>query len=581
MESLESKTFTELYRRILSTIPALLFYALASHDCDNSTLSPPHVCAMAGLTRNAPRLLRSINGKPHACAEDHEEPTLKRRAIGSKSPEKEEEDINAEPISDEELPEPPPRKELKPILASKVTEDTELRRPPKRPARKSGIRAPTKGAYQNGQAHKKVGDDKENASIFSSGSAGDGPFQWGMEHVSQKNSKNGKGYGSKRKNIHAPPPRKFGKAALKSAAPAAAPTKQSQEKGIFPSSDDDDDISMLGEEKNEEEMDELIKEAGIWEPTEDPELPQVPSKKKRTRAGASKSGSIFPNDDEPDDAREAKKKKAGFFTQLSTWKTNQEPQSSQPESSASQEALDEVNNYIDRLPQIEEGSQCTLCGQSVEQEDYWDFWKAKDKTVKNKSAFCHTHKKKSAKEEYTQEGYPDIDWKALPRRIRRHKSTLTKLLGKDCSSKHRDRYEPLALTGKAAAVPSRRTDLPQSAQESLDSFALDERVAYPGYYGPHGRRVITEHVMETLKSELKKSKDRVVQASGIAAFVQAVMVPEVAILLIMEDCQVDEHVAEGIREKTYDMGLLLNEEIEDEIERGDDDSDEENEYQVA
>ncbi|KAE8830302.1 hypothetical protein HRS9139_06926 [Pyrenophora teres f. teres] len=505
---------------------------------------------MAGLTRRAPRLLKSINGKPHVRDEDHEEPLPKRRAIESRSPEKEE-DIHAEPISsDEELPKPPPRKELKPIPApeAKAKEDKELGTPPKRSAKKGAIRAPARGAYHTGQAHKKD-ENMENASIFSAGSAGDGPIRWGMEHV------------------------KFGKPAPKS----AAPTKLSQEKGIFPDSDDDDDISMLGEEKNEEEMDELRKEAGIWEPVEDPELLPVPSKKKRTRAGASKSESIFSNDDELEDGE----KPAGFFTQLSTWKTNLEPDSSQPESSVPQGNLDEVHNYIDRLPQIEEGSQCNLCNQPVEQEDYWDFWKGKDKTVKNKSAFCHAHKKKSAQEEYTQQGYPDIDWKALPRRIRRHKATLTKLLGKASSSIHRDRYEPLALTGKAAAVPSRRTDLPQSAQDTLDSFALDERAAYPGYYGPHGRRVITEHVMETLKSELKRSKDRVVQASGIAAFVQAVMVPEVAILLIMEDCKVDKQAAEGIREKTYDMGLLLNEEIEDEIERVEEDSEEENEYQVS
>ena len=443
---------------------------------------------MAGLTRNAPRLLKSVNGKPHARDEDHEEPAPKRRAVGSKLPENEE-DINAEPISsDDELPKPPPRKESKPTPAPKVT-DTELRRPPpKRSAKKSAIRAPTRGAYQNGRAHKKIDGTEENTSIFSAGSAADGPIQWGMEHVSQKNSKNEKGYGSKMRNIHAPPPpKKFGKAASKS----AAPTELSQDKGIFPDSDDDN-VSMWSEEKNEEEMDQLKKEAGIWEPVEDPELPPVPSKKKRTRAGTSRPGSIFSNDDELDDSRKAKKKKAGFFTQLSTWKTNQEPQSSQPESSAQQEDLDEVSNYIDRLPQIEEGSQCTLCGQPVEQEDYWDFWKGKDKTVKNKSAFCHAHKKKSAQEEYIQEGYPEINWKALPRRIRRHKATLTKLLGKDSSSIHRDRYEPLALTGKAAAVPSRRTDLPQSAQNSLDSFALDERAAYPGYSGPHGRRAIRD-----------------------------------------------------------------------------------------
>ncbi|RMZ66881.1 RTC4-like domain-containing protein [Pyrenophora seminiperda CCB06] len=533
---------------------------------------------MAGLTRNAPRLLRSISGKPHARDEDHEEPAPKRRAVVTKSPEEEEEDINAEPMSsDEEVPKSPPRKESKPIPTPKATADTALRKPPKRSSKRGPIRAPARGAYQNGQARKQVDDNKENASIFSAGSTGDNLFGFSIENVPQKNSKNSRGYGSRSKNLHAPPPlRKFGKAASKS----AAPPERSQDKSIFPTSDDDDNVSMWSQPMNEEEMDQLKKEAGLYEPVEDPELAPVPSKKKRTKAKASKSESMFPSDDHLDDSLQAREKKAGFFTQLSTWKTNQEPESSQPESTTPRENLDEVSNYIHELPQIEEGSHCTLCGQAVEQEDYWDFWKGRDKTVKNKSAFCHAHKKKSAQDEYTQEGYPEIDWKALPRRIRRHKSTLTKLLGKDSCSIHRDRYEPLALTGKAASVPSRRTDLSQSAQDSLDSFALDEHAAYPGYYGPHGRRVITEHVMETFKSELKKSKDRVVQASGIAAFVQAVMVPEVAILLIMEDCKVDKEAAEGIREKTYNMGLLLNEEIEDEIERVDD-SEEENEYQLV
>ena len=85
--------------------------------------------------------------------------------------------------------------------------------------------------------------------------------------------------------------------------------------------------------------------------------------------------------------------------------------------------------------------------------------------------------------------------------------------------------------------------------------------------------------MEILKTELKNCTDAVVQASGIAAFVQAVMVPEAAVLLIMEDCEVEWEEAESIRGKTYEMGLLLNEEIEDEVERRpEDDSDAENEY---
>jgi hypothetical protein len=68
-----------------------------------------------------------------------------------------------------------------------------------------------------------------------------------------------------------------------------------------------------------------------------------------------------------------------------------------------------------------------------------------------------------------------------------------------------------------------------------------------------------------------------VQGSGPATFVQAVLVPETAILLIMEDCRVDREEAEEIREKTYDIGMLLNEEIEDTVEVHEQ-SDDENEY---
>lgn len=201
--------------------------------------------------------------------------------------------------------------------------------------------------------------------------------------------------------------------------------------------------------------------------------------------------------------------------------------------------------------------------------------------MKNKTAFCHAHQKISAQKEYTKAGYPTIDWNALPKRLRKHKSVLSHILHNTNKrpSIHRNRYEPLGLTGKAAAVPSRRPDLSKDQQDELDSYALNDTAVYPGYYGPHGRRVITENVMEILKTELKNCTDAVVQASGIAAFVQAVMVPEAAVLLIMEDCEVGWEKAETVREKTYDMGVLLNEEIEDDVERRpEDDSDADNEY---
>lgn len=551
---------------------------------------------MAGLSRNGVRpLLKTVAGKRHATDDDHEEPTPKRQASGEKSPRKKQEemDINADPISsDDELRAPPPRpaKPSKPSITASSSVDTELKRPQKSTAKKSTIRAPARGAYQSSQAHKSGGgrpEDKENTPTSSNASAS-GPIQWGMEHISQKKSKNAKGYGSKTKNIHAPLPKKFGKAASKDTVRTYGSTSQSKSKQPPPDSGSDSEVSML----DDDELEKLAEEVNAAEIPEDTELRRVGSKPKRT-VTESKNTEVAPlDDDELSDVLESisknpatKKsekyaKTAQLFNQLSSWKESQDIPSSQPDSIATQEYLDDVSNYIERLPQIEEeGSRCTLCNDPVNSTDYWDFWKGKPKTVRHKSAFCHLHKKISAQDAYQEADYPSIDWKTLPRRLRRHKTTLTQILHNKRPSTHRARYEPLALTGKAAAVPSKRTDLSHAKQEELASYALDERSAYPGYYGPHGRRLITENIMELLKSDIKACNDSVVQASGIAAFVQAVLVPEAAVLLIMDDCSVGEEEAERIRTDTYDMGCLLHEEIEDEVvRRPEDESEEENEY---
>ncbi|KAL1794801.1 hypothetical protein ACET3X_006617 [Alternaria dauci] len=549
------------------------------------------------LSRQTPKLLTKIGGKRHAGADDHEEPIPKRRAKGETAPvtKQHEIDVNAEPLSsDDELHAPPPR----PVQPSKPSKPTPksaldtLRGPPRRSGKKALeiIRPPARGAYQNGQAHKTTGgfdDNREHTPASSAGSSSDSPIKWGIEHVSQKKNANSKGYGSKTKNIHAPPPKKFGKAASKTTVQMYGSKNKLRNAMSQAGAESDGSTSGL----DDEELFALPKDSDRQQEMNDLGLREVEKKAKGTKPKSSNAAPIAFDDDEldrelgtkPKSPKSLKAEKAArtahLMNQLSSWKENQEPPSSQPNSSAPQEALDDINSYMSKLePVEEEGSRCLLCSKLVEQEDYWDFWTGKEKTVKNKTAFCHAHKKKSAHKEYTEKGYPDIDWKALPRRIRRHKTTLSQILNNNQSSIHRDRYEPLALTGKAAAVPSRRTDLAEDVQEELESYALDEKAVYPGYYGSHGRRVITESVMDTLKNEMKNCKDRVVQASGIAAFVQAVMVPEAAILLIMDDCAVNREEADEIRENTYDMGLLLNEEIEDELERQDD-SDDENEYQ--
>jgi hypothetical protein len=89
---------------------------------------------------------------------------------------------------------------------------------------------------------------------------------------------------------------------------------------------------------------------------------------------------------------------------------------------------------------------------------------------------------------------------------------------------------------------------------------------------------MTEAIMMLLSSEIKRSTDPVVLTSGPATFVQAVLVPEVAVRLIMEDLECDEERAEEVREATGEMGGLLSEEVEDSVECGDEEGEEENEY---
>ncbi|KAF1944131.1 hypothetical protein EJ02DRAFT_510489 [Clathrospora elynae] len=589
---------------------------------------------MSGLTkRNARPLLKTVGGKRHAEDDDHEGPAPKGRmddnggAPGNIALEKEveEESINAEPLSsDEEMQVPSPQlpKPSKTIIPTPSrTENTELRKPPLRKSgRKGAPRPPARGQYQNGQADKaKRGfdDDKENLTSTQSsvGSTEDRGFKFDDMAFSKPSTKRQKTtFTSKIRsaNIHTLPAKtkKKGSEFSKS---MSQPKGQIRDKQGM---DSDSDFSLL----SGAEFDELEKEYAALKKVEGPEMrtKEVKPKRNRNEDGSPKpalleddelfdilgASSKIPkpkpsksaanptllDDDELSDILGSSSKSPGpkpsnrapkptrFLDQISAWKEGQAPLSLQPGSSAPREDLENINDYIRQLPQEEEeGTQCNICQGPVDQDDYWAFWEGKDKTVKNKTAFCSGHKKKSAQEEYAKEGYPLIDWTALPERIRKHRMALYQILNNLSPSVYRDRYEPLALTGLAAAAPQRRKDLSEDLLEELNSHTLDDKAMFPGYYGPHGRRVLTEIIMDLLKTEIKKCKDRVVQGSGAAAFVQAVLVPEAAILLIIEDCTVDREGAEKIREETFEMGRLLNEEVEDTVDLMED-SDDENEY---
>ncbi|KAF2831282.1 hypothetical protein CC86DRAFT_366681 [Ophiobolus disseminans] len=546
---------------------------------------------MLGLRRDSSKLLRTVAGKEHASNEDHVEAAEERGSSPNLKITQAQRDVLAEPLSsDNELRSPPPRttkssKPQSPAKSSSRNSTNELRKPPTRSNKKKGApRPPASGSYQRSQADKAkrgLADDKENdVSLQGSVQASqNNPWEFDsaalddMASSQPKPKRQKMTFGSKSKvapvtNIHRKP-----NTTTASKPAAVEHGKQAQAAGGSAKS------SMDGKKSpkllNDDEFDEMFGEGG----KADPELPMPAARPSRSQKKQSDLELPMLSEKELDDyLGEPTPKPTRLQNQLGDWLKDQAPGSFQPNSSAPEEGLGNLDEYLGQLPkEEEEGSTCPICKEPVETDGYWEFWKGKAKTVKNQNTFCRAHRVKSAWVEYRSEGYPDIDWSRLPQRIRQHRMTLYKILNNERPSAYREHYKPIALTGKAATVPSRRKDLPEHVQEELESYALDDQSTYPGYYGPHGRRIVTEYVMKMLKNEIKNCTDAVVQGSGPATFIQAVLVPEMAILLIKEDCRVDREEAEDIREKTYEMGMLLNEEIEDQVEVHDQ-SDDENEY---
>lgn len=63
--------------------------------------------------------------------------------------------------------------------------------------------------------------------------------------------------------------------------------------------------------------------------------------------------------------------------------------------------------------------------------------------------------------------------------------------------------------------------------------------------------------------------DRLVSAAGVAGFVQGVLAPELVVMLVKDDMNVDEEQARVILEESSEIGNLVNEEddevIKDEV----------------
>ncbi|KAI0842291.1 hypothetical protein F5Y06DRAFT_285060 [Hypoxylon sp. FL0890] len=194
-------------------------------------------------------------------------------------------------------------------------------------------------------------------------------------------------------------------------------------------------------------------------------------------------------------------------------------------------------------------ARCPMCHEVVDAELLAQHSDHGRMNIRKQTAFCRLHKRQTALSARSQRGYPKINWKTLDTRLEKHQGMLKGILEGTRQSYYRQVLRENVESGK------NRTLL-----KTADSLT-------PGYYGPRGLRAMTEYIMRTLSSVVRKRavEDRLVSARGYTGYVQVVLVPELAVRLIMEDMDVTEEDARKIMQDSIEFGELLHEDAGDVI----------------
>jgi hypothetical protein len=147
--------------------------------------------------------------------------------------------------------------------------------------------------------------------------------------------------------------------------------------------------------------------------------------------------------------------------------------------------------------------------------------------------------------ELHEQGYPirDIDWDGLSARVADHYSWIRRHLSnpEEESSKYRRELE--------------RND------KQLKAKGADFEVPVPGYYGMRGAEIIRQAIFDRFLPLLEKSgkTDKLIIKVGVPNYVNAVLVPEVSVRLVMTDMCLDDYArARGVIRDTAGYGMLKN-----------------------
>lgn len=221
---------------------------------------------------------------------------------------------------------------------------------------------------------------------------------------------------------------------------------------------------------------------------------------------------------------------------------------------------------------------CGVCGARVpltlKQEFEIRYSLSKALTYKWQQRFCRFHKVEAAKVVWVERGYPHIEWNKLDERLREHHGRLVAVLEGKEPSPYRARLQKVLDSGTTrTAMKAFNATAGTTSTTHAEGQEINLEIK-PGYYGPRGEKFMTEHILSHFSARLRELalSDPLIKASGVAGgisgFVQAVLVPELAVCLVEGDLGVDAGSARSVLAESLEVGELLNEEVDERVERG-------------
>lgn len=215
-------------------------------------------------------------------------------------------------------------------------------------------------------------------------------------------------------------------------------------------------------------------------------------------------------------------------------------------------SLSELTSDDDFASEKKPEAECPYCKKPVDADALQRFSKGEYMTLRKQRRFCTQHKEDEARAEWKAKGYPDIDWARLDARI----------------SSHHDYLEGVLRGGRCHYGDLLARDVKAGKKRNLAKADFNNT---PGYYGARGFRAMQEGIFARFSSLLRKRavEDGLVSARGYSLYVQAVLVPELAVRLVMEDMGVGEEGARGILEESTWVGDLLCEDEGDVVDEND------------